>query len=233
MAKKTKKVFIGIDPGNGGGISIVEGKKVQILDIPITIVKSGKKNKKQYNVSELCDIFSEIKKSSENKEIVLFLEKVHVMGIGGRSEGSVSSFNFGRGIGQLEGIVSANGIEINYATPQKWKKAFPELITSEMTAIKEEIKIKKAEMKASIEEIGQKKLNKKQGKKEETAIKKEVTPIIEKMNRQYKSLAKGSARGLAAKLLPEFAEKFKRVKDDGRAESLLIALFGKKTHDMV
>ena len=40
---------------------------------------------------------------------------------------------------------------------------------------------------------------------------------------------KGVSRGVAMQRFPEFAEKFKRVKDDGRAEATLIALYGKET----
>lgn len=37
---------------------------------------------------------------------------------------------------------------------------------------------------------------------------------------------KGASRGLAQQRFPQFAETFKRVKDDGRAEASLIALYG-------
>jgi crossover junction endodeoxyribonuclease RuvC len=40
---------------------------------------------------------------------------------------------------------------------------------------------------------------------------------------------KGVSRGLAMQRFPAYADKFKRVKDDGRAESTLIALYGKET----
>lgn len=40
---------------------------------------------------------------------------------------------------------------------------------------------------------------------------------------------KGVSRGMAMQRFPEYAEKFKRVKDDGRAEAALIALYGQET----
>ena len=55
-----------------------------------------------------------------------------------------------------------------------------------------------------------------------------VTPAVWKryfgLNRE-----KGVSRGLAMQRFPAYADKFSRVKDDGRAESTLIALFGKET----
>ena len=43
------------------------------------------------------------------------------------------------------------------------------------------------------------------------------------------SREKGVSRGLAMQRFPAFADTFKRVKDDGRAEATLIALYGKET----
>jgi hypothetical protein len=40
---------------------------------------------------------------------------------------------------------------------------------------------------------------------------------------------KGVSRGLAMQRFPAYADKFSRVKDDGRAEATLIALYGKET----
>lgn len=40
---------------------------------------------------------------------------------------------------------------------------------------------------------------------------------------------KGAARGLAAQRFPAHASMFKRVRDDGRAEAALIALYGAET----
>lgn len=42
------------------------------------------------------------------------------------------------------------------------------------------------------------------------------------------SADKGAARGYAMKRFPQLADKLSRVKDDGRAEALLIALYGKE-----
>lgn len=39
---------------------------------------------------------------------------------------------------------------------------------------------------------------------------------------------KGSSRGLAIQRFPQVSDKFSRVKDDGRAEAALIALYGKE-----
>ena len=55
-----------------------------------------------------------------------------------------------------------------------------------------------------------------------------VTPAVWKAHFGL-SADKGVARGLAIKLFPEWADKFVRVKDDGRAEAALIARYGWET----
>ena len=54
-----------------------------------------------------------------------------------------------------------------------------------------------------------------------------VTPAVWK---SYFGLSadKGVARGYAMKRFPALADQLTRVKDDGRAEALLIALYGKE-----
>ena len=54
-----------------------------------------------------------------------------------------------------------------------------------------------------------------------------VTPAVWKKHFGL-SREKGVSRGLAMQRFPAFAETFKRVKDDGRAEATLIALYGKE-----
>ena len=56
-----------------------------------------------------------------------------------------------------------------------------------------------------------------------------VTPAVWKRHFGLTSAHNGVSRGLAMQRFPAYADKFKRVKDDGRAESTLIALFGKET----
>ena len=56
-----------------------------------------------------------------------------------------------------------------------------------------------------------------------------VTPQKWKKHFSLSSRDKGVSRGLAMQRFPKYADQFKRVKDDGRAEATLIALYGKET----
>jgi hypothetical protein len=195
--------IISIDPGNSGAITFLSQGTTTIRDIPIIsyVSKSGKA-KKKYNLPELKNILTSIK--VEN--LVAVLEEVGTQ----QGEGNVSAFNFGRGIGNLEGlIVGCLNTEPLYVLPQTWKKHFPELVSDEMKTLKAQEKELKLKLKTQKTE------------KDASAMKKEIS----KVKRQYKALSKSSARVLAAKLKPELAEHFKLVKHDGRAESLLIGIY--------
>ena len=223
----TKKVYIGIDPGFGGAITVLDGKKVTIYDMPTyKLIEKGKKTKQHYDLEEIIRIF----KKFIDREVECGLESVSVM----PGEGSVSSFSFGRGIGQLEmGIVFA-GFNLVSVTPQKWKKKYPNLITPDILAFKDEQKEIRAKNKElALKEKDLKETNKKQKDKDQkkqnkkiiAAFKKEQKDnksAIEKIGRKVKSIAKDNARNEAIKLCTELPDSFSRKKDDGRAESFLI-----------
>jgi len=180
--------FVGVDPGFQGAITILSGqKKPRIFDIPIKILKKGKKIQKSYNLEALRDIFKEIHQT--DKDAVVGIENVSVR----FGEGRVSAFNFGKGIGQLQMAIVMLGFEMKLITPQTWKKSFPEIITDEMLKMREQAKKVTGKVKTTL-------------------------------NRKFKELAKTEARILSQKLYPDIAGMFARKKDDGRAESLLIAV---------
>ena len=203
--------FCAIDPGFKGGIGFVSSdpsKDPVVYKMPViettTTVKGRKKTKKVYDVLEIRKVFLE----HLDKDSVIVLERVASM----PNEGSVSSFNFGKGFGELRGIiVGLFNKEPEMVTPQSWKKEYPELITDEMRDIKDEMKALRYEAK-KIEGKEDKKENKKH---------------VDKLGRKFKSLAKTEARKHASKLFPILSDKFVRVNTDGMAESVLIALYGK------
>ena len=226
MAKK--KVYIGIDPGFSGGITTIDGRKVVVHDIPTyKTISSTKKTKQHYDLLKIVEIFSKYL----DRDVECALESVSVM----PGEGSVSSFNFGRGIGQLEGMVTFAEFNLIPVTPQKSNKHFPKLITPDILALKAEKKeIRQKSKELALKEKDTKETNKKlkdkdkksQNKKIIAALKKEQKDNkneIAKLGRKVKSHAKDAAREEAARLYPNLSDSFKRKKDDGRAESLLIA----------
>lgn len=107
------RVIVGIDPGKTGAIATLrDGKLVSVEDMPtIEILVSGKKRDRQ-SAAALSDLLADESISH------VFLEQVGVRPM----EGAVGAFSFGRGFGQIEGILAAIRIPHTLVTPQVWKK---------------------------------------------------------------------------------------------------------------
>ena len=110
-------IIIGIDPGVSGAISVLENKKViEVYEMPTMI--DGKKNKKQVNGAQVCNIIKE--RLKDDKEVIIVVEHVSAM----PGQGVTSMFNFGQSFGVIKGICSALGLPIYFVRPMKWKKHF-------------------------------------------------------------------------------------------------------------
>ena len=105
-------IFLGIDPGKTGGISLHRGDIVEAygftdktpMDIYCVI--------RQYMRTGL-----KLAPHSNEKPIAM-IEKVHSM----PKQGVASSFTFGKGYGFLLGCLTALEIPFEYVTPQKWQR---------------------------------------------------------------------------------------------------------------
>jgi hypothetical protein len=129
------------------------------------------------------------------KKTLCILEKQHPR----FGEGSVSSFTNGLGYGALNGIVNAFQITNLEITPTEWhKKMEDDYDTKEVIEMKEQLSI----------------LRKNKNKKEAT-----------KLNGKIKKEAKSRSRDLASKAFPSLSDNFKKVGDDGKAESVLIGIY--------
>lgn len=113
------KVYIGIDPGLTGAVSVIKRSgKVKIFDTPIEEIKKGKSIKREYLPENMADILIKIINLYGNKNCNVFIEKVHSM----PGQGVASMFNFGKGYGIWIGILAALKISKTLVTPQEWKK---------------------------------------------------------------------------------------------------------------
>lgn len=230
------KIIISNDPGLSGGITILDGEKEpQIHEMPVEEVVINKKKKKIYDLDAIAVILEPYR----GKNVLYVQELVSAM----PGNGNVSMFGFGRSSGATLGIAAGIGFDRYEVRPQKWKKHFPELSTQLFKDLKEEAKKERAigkptkdklkELKSLRKTIKDKDL-KKANKEEIDKVKEEIAlndKKVVKINAKAKTEAKKASRELASELYPKLADRFKRVKDDGLAESLLIAIFGKKTQN--
>ena len=107
------KTYIGIDPGLSGAVSIIHyTDNIDVFDTPTTEIKSGKKTKNVYRVSDMVNIISDYKHATA------IIEKQQSM----PGQGVSSMFSIGYGYGLWLGILSALKISYIEITPQSWKK---------------------------------------------------------------------------------------------------------------
>lgn len=96
-------IYMGIDPGQTGGIAIINDLNKHSVAYPYSSTK----------LIEICEEF----KDNKNK-VKVFVEKVHAM----PHQGVTSMFNFGMGYGRILGILEAFNFTYSLVTPQSWKK---------------------------------------------------------------------------------------------------------------
>lgn len=104
-----KKVFIGIDPGEKGGIAVLD-KGSNVLDIvkmPVTPQ----------------DILQYISEWKDNDEYVVHCALEDV-GKGMPGQSSVATAKLARHCGHLEMVLLAKEVKTVYVTPKKWQKEY-------------------------------------------------------------------------------------------------------------
>jgi len=95
---------LGLDPGLSGAYALIDDHDILAEPFPL----AGKQ-------LDLAELYREWR--TLDPEIAI-IESVHAM----PGQGVTSMFSFGRGLGQIEGVLAALEIRLEYVTPQAWKK---------------------------------------------------------------------------------------------------------------
>lgn len=138
-----KQVYIGIDPGLTGAISVLndKGELIEMFDMPV-MAKGLKKVKRkikaadgveskitktivknQINGSALAIIFDKYKHASATLEMVASRPGQH----------AAATFSLGESYGIIQGVLASCGISVRIVTPAKWKKFLNVSADKEMT----------------------------------------------------------------------------------------------------
>lgn len=109
--------IIGIDPGAGGAVAILErtGELVQVFDMPSVEVVVGGKAKKRVSPEMLA---AELRLYNVSGTVAI-IEQVGAM----PGQGVSSMFAFGEAFGLAKGVLAGMMIPFQTITPSKWKKA--------------------------------------------------------------------------------------------------------------
>jgi crossover junction endodeoxyribonuclease RuvC len=103
---------IGIDPGLGGALALLDNGHLEIFDMP-TIQDGTKRRVDHCQLAVILDVWAKW------QGISCVIEKVASM----PGNGHAGAFTFGRAAGVVVGAVAANFIPIIEVTPQVWKRA--------------------------------------------------------------------------------------------------------------
>lgn len=95
--------FIGIDPGKGGGIAVINGLEIRGL---LPLAKATER--------DVWDFVREYR----SEPAIATIEKVS----SSPQMGVTSSFTFGRSLGYLRGMLTAMEIRFDEVSPQRWQK---------------------------------------------------------------------------------------------------------------
>ena len=101
------KKFIGIDPGKGGGIAVIEGKTARVYACPET-------------VENMATLIGMCLNNVSIYETRVYVEKVWAFPTDGRA----GSFSFGRNYWQWQGILSVHEVDPIFVTPKVWQGHF-------------------------------------------------------------------------------------------------------------
>ena len=100
--------FVGIDPGESGGIAV-------LCEEEVTFCPLDPKKVTRLDISEFLE---------NTAPMVVVMEKVGANRVYGRAQGVSSMFTFGKNAGFLIGLLTALRIPYVEVTPAKWQKDF-------------------------------------------------------------------------------------------------------------
>jgi hypothetical protein len=102
------QTIIGIDPGAGGAIAVLDDGYLHLIDMP-TVEVRGRRHVAAASIADRLQLF---------RGAIAVLE--HVQGVQGA--GATSAFSFGRSAGVVEGVLAGLGIATKLVRPQVWTR---------------------------------------------------------------------------------------------------------------
>jgi hypothetical protein len=113
-----KNVFVGIDPGVSGGIAVMHGWTIDIIDMPVFEVRKGKRKKKEYDIRAIVDFFNQF---GNICQFSVAIEKTQPLP---RGKSIQATYGLSRCQGIFEGVLTALGISYEVVHSKDWHKHF-------------------------------------------------------------------------------------------------------------
>jgi crossover junction endodeoxyribonuclease RuvC len=106
-------LYVGIDPGQTGGIAALDKHSIPIF------VGAFRPTKEGFDAKQLCDIITDLRVQIPNSSMIaVAVEHVHAM----PKQGVSSTFKFGTNYGKILGVLEAKQLRYELVTPQEWTK---------------------------------------------------------------------------------------------------------------
>lgn len=112
-------MIVSVDPGLTGALVAIDQGRLDVLDMPTITTVSGGKKRRRIDIAAVRNWLHSLDQCHGGVDHVVCEQVASRPG-----EGTTSSFNFGRGYGQIEGICCGLELAWSTVTPQTWTKAF-------------------------------------------------------------------------------------------------------------
>lgn len=113
-------MIIAVDPGAKGAVAFFTpgAGMLEIIDMPVIEITRNGKTKSEISPQLLASVIRP-RLEAATTPVSAIIEKVGAM----PGQGVSSMFQFGRGVGMIEGVLATLHLTIHYVTPQQWQKA--------------------------------------------------------------------------------------------------------------
>lgn len=119
------RLVFGCDPGVSGALALqVQMANLslvsEVYDLPVRLRKTGKK---EIDAAQLAQLVRDLRARFPGAAELFCVEDVNAMpSREGRGMGATSAFQFGRGLGVIEGVVETLKIPLQKVQAQHWKR---------------------------------------------------------------------------------------------------------------
>ena len=106
--------ILGVDPGFGGALAFLHSfGKLEVHDMPVVEIERNGKRKRTIDAAAVAAMIR------AHRPTHAVVERVGAM----PGQGVASTFAFGRGVGQIEGVITALAVPMDYVAPRVWQAA--------------------------------------------------------------------------------------------------------------
>lgn len=113
------RIFLGIDPGVTGAISMINGSETVIKDLPVVVIPNAKRKEKMLSPMGLKVMVETMLSESRIDDVVCVVEKTQAM-----KDTAMTAFSMGQSRGIIIAVLELIGVSRIDVMPSVWKRHF-------------------------------------------------------------------------------------------------------------